>query len=88
MLFRSTLDLGGGAIDYGSTYNLITGFTSGSVSGAFTITGYDNVGYIASLSNAGVLSFTTAVPEPSTYGLIGAGALAAVAFVRRRRKTA
>jgi hypothetical protein len=28
----------------------------------------------------------TAVPEPSTYGLIGAGALAGVAFVRRRRK--
>ena len=30
----------------------------------------------------------TAVPEPSTYGLLGAGALAAVAFVRRRRKFA
>lgn len=29
-----------------------------------------------------------AVPEPSTYGLMGAGALAGVAFVRRRRKTA
>lgn len=28
----------------------------------------------------------SAVPEPSTYGLLGAGALAAVAFVRRRRK--
>lgn len=29
---------------------------------------------------------TTAVPEPSTYGLLGAGALASVAFVRRRRR--
>lgn len=29
-----------------------------------------------------------AVPEPSTYGLLGAGTLAAVAFVRRRRKRA
>jgi autotransporter-associated beta strand protein len=29
-----------------------------------------------------------AVPEPSTYGLLGAGALAAVALVRRRRKKA
>ena len=28
----------------------------------------------------------TAVPEPATYGMIGAGALAAVSFVRRRRK--
>jgi hypothetical protein len=36
------------------------------------------------------LSFNqvSAVPEPSTYGLIGAGALAAVAVVRRRRKLA
>lgn len=29
-----------------------------------------------------------AVPEPSTYGLLGAGALAAVAFVRRRKRAA
>lgn len=29
-----------------------------------------------------------AIPEPSTYGLMGAGALAAVSFIRRRRKAA
>ena len=29
-----------------------------------------------------------AIPEPSTYGLLGAGALAAAALVRRRRKAA
>ncbi len=28
----------------------------------------------------------TAVPEPSTYGMLGAGALAGVAFVRRRKR--
>lgn len=30
----------------------------------------------------------TAVPEPSAYGLLGAGALASAAFLRRRRKVA
>ncbi len=30
----------------------------------------------------------TAVPEPSTYGLLGAGALSAIALARRRRKIA
>lgn len=35
-----------------------------------------------------VIIGTSAVPEPSTYGLIGAGALAAAALVRRRNKKA
>lgn len=38
------------------------------------------------------ISFTsaqfTAIPEPATYGLMGAGALAGVALVRRRKRTA
>lgn len=38
-----------------------------------------------SLNSAGVVS---AIPEPSTYGLMGAGALGAIALVRRRRKKA
>ena len=31
---------------------------------------------------------TSAIPEPATYGLLGAGALALTAMVRRRRKLA
>lgn len=39
------------------------------------------------INSPGAASYVvTAVPEPSTYGLVGAGALAAVAAVRRRRK--
>jgi len=41
-----------------------------------------------SSSGSGVTATVTAVPEPSTYGLLGAGALAAVAGVRRRRQAA
>lgn len=39
--------------------------------------------HVTGLSLDGSVS---AIPEPSTYGLMGAGALAAVALVRRRRK--
>lgn len=42
-------------------------------------------GTIASLQTTAAAS---AVPEPSTYGLMGAGALAAASLVRRRRKVA
>ena len=67
------------------TYTLITG-TAGAGAATVLTSGY-NAGVWSSVteSAAGVLTFT-AVPEPSTYGLIGAGALAAVAVVRRRRK--
>lgn len=40
------------------------------------------------INDINVLGTVTAVPEPSTYGLMGAGALAAAAIVRRRRKHA
>lgn len=46
-------------------------------------------GDIAQIYNNGAgasISSLMAVPEPSTYGLLGAAALAATAFVRRRRK--
>ena len=39
-------------------------------------------------SLASVEAAMAAVPEPSTYGLMGAGALAGIALIRRRRKAA
>ena len=51
---------------------------------------YDNAlteSDITTLYNNGIAG-VSAVPEPSTYGLIGAGALAGAAFVRRRRRHA
>jgi autotransporter-associated beta strand protein len=71
------------AID-GQTYQLITGGgTSGNFKSFANYTG--SLGLTFNAGN-GTLTFQ-AVPEPSTYGLVGAGALAAVAMVRRRRKT-
>jgi autotransporter-associated beta strand protein len=70
--------------DYGDTYAIFSGFTSGSTAN-LTITGYDAVNYTASLSNTGVLSFT-AVPEPAAAGLVGAAALSLVLSRGRRRQ--
>lgn len=72
----------------GNTYQLITGSgtltNAGSVS--FDLTG-SSAWSTAVLGTGGLVTFT-AIPEPSTYGLLGAGALAASAFVRRRKKSA
>ncbi len=87
-----TFSITGGSIalsgisDYSTTYTLLNGFSSGSVSG-LNITGYDTANWIASLSNAGVLSFTaSAVPEPSTYAALAG--LACLGFVALRRRRA
>jgi autotransporter-associated beta strand protein len=70
------------------TYALASG---GTITGSFTMD-TSLAGLFAgqgswslSASSGNLLANWTAIPEPSTYGLIGAGALAAVAFVRRRR---
>ena len=76
-----------GITDYTATYNLLSSFTGtlmNSVSG-LTITGYDSTNWIATLSNTGVLSFASAIPEPSSYAaLVSLVALGACALKRRR----
>ena len=68
----------------------VLGAGNNTTTDAMTGTFYGVSTYNRALSAAEVAAnytaFSSAVPEPSTYGLIGAGALAAVAFVRRRRK--
>ena len=61
-------DTTGAGFSYGSTYQVASGFASYSVSGV-SFSGYDAANYAASLSNAGVVSFS-AIPEPSTYAAI------------------
>jgi fibronectin-binding autotransporter adhesin len=70
------------------TYQLISGgagLGGGTELSLANISGFNSSITLNSFTN-GTLNFT-AVPEPSTYGLIGAGALALVAAVRRRRRT-
>ncbi len=77
------LDLGGN-FNASGQYQLISGFTGANSVSGLTLSGYDSTNFTASLSTAGLLT-VTAVPEPSAYGLLAAGALG-LAAVRRRRK--
>jgi len=78
------LNVAGAGFDYANTYAVLSGFGgSNSVSG-LGFTGYDTGSYTASLSNAGVLSFTV-VPEPATWALL-AGSLTVLMVSRRRRR--
>lgn len=79
-----TIDLGGGPINYGLTYTLLSGFSSGSVSG-LSLSGYDSDHYSATLGNDGVLSFS-AVPEPGALSALLGGFAMLLGF--RRRKAA
>lgn len=84
--FAGVLDLNGLFDDVAGTqaYTLISGSFSGGSSERLTgITGYDATRVSAEFTG-GVLT-VTAIPEPSTYGLLGAGAVAVGALVRRRR---
>ena len=72
--------------DYGSSYDVLTGFNSGSSSvSGLAITGYDSTDYTAVLDGGGVLSFDpVATPEPGFYGML-LGGLLLVAGVRALR---
>ncbi len=78
-------DTTGAGFSYTSSYQIFSGFGNTSFS-ALTLSGYDSVNYLASISDSGVLSFATAgIPEPSTYAAIfGATALGLAAWRRRR----
>lgn len=77
----------GSGFSYANTYNILGGFSSGSVAGTgVTFTGYDTTNYVAVLSNTGVLSFSAAsIPEPSTYAALAGVAILGFASLRRRR---
>lgn len=78
-----TFDLTNSITDYGLTYSVFSGFSSGTVSG-LSFANYDSANYVASLATNGQLTFS-AVPEPSTYAaILGSLVLGAVALNRRR----
>jgi autotransporter-associated beta strand protein len=81
-LLDSTLALSGSTSVVG-TYQLFSGFSSGSVSNV-TITGLSG-GFTGVLSNTGLLT-VSAVPEPSTYAVLAGAAVLGLAAFRRRAR--
>ncbi|BCU77859.1 autotransporter-associated beta strand repeat-containing protein [Luteolibacter sp. LG18] len=80
-LTGGNLDLTNSVTDYTASYQVLSGFASGSSSG-ISIINYNTANYLANLSNSGLLTFT-AVPEPGTCLL---GGLATLLLLRRRRQ--
>ncbi len=83
-LTGGTLNLGG-FFNAAGQYQLFSGFSGANSTTGLTLTGFDAANFAASVSNTGVLTVSV-IPEPSAYGLAGAGALLAVSLVRRRRR--
>lgn len=83
--FAGTLDLAGlfDGVTGTKTYTLIVGGTGAKTDALAAITGFDASRVSASFGS-GVLT-VAAVPEPSAFGLAGAGALVAALAARRRR---
>ena len=80
-----TLDLNN-AFNAANTYTLIAGGTGNVDAAGYAFNGVNTGSFNYAFAN-GLLT-VTAVPEPSDYGLLGAGALAFASRVRRRRKAA
>lgn len=78
-LTGGTIDLTNSVTNYAASYQILSGFTGGTVSG-ISIIDYDTTDYVANLAGNGVLTFS-AVPEPKTWILLG---LCAIFFSFRR----
>ncbi|WP_309398370.1 PEP-CTERM sorting domain-containing protein [Cerasicoccus maritimus] len=79
------LSLGAG-FDYGDTYELLSGFSSGSYSNV-SITGYDTANYVATLDSSSgslILGFDS-IPEPSSIALIFGGLMGVLVCLKRRK---
>ena len=77
-------DTSGVGFSYTNSYQIFSGFGSTSF-GGLSLAGYDTSGYSAAISDAGLLTFSAAIPEPATYvALAGALTLGFAAWRRRR----
>lgn len=72
--------------DYSNTYALFSGFVDPGAISNLTIVGYDTANYTATLSDAGILSFT-AVPEPASATLLALGGVSLLLGRGRRRNS-